>query len=99
MPRPTLSITPRPTRVRFVRFIEDNWLDGARIQGSFDAIARSLDNMFNYSTNTPNVANFLLSENSGEPLNPAQAAGRANALRKFDRNSLKSKRWASIPER
>ncbi|MCY0389233.1 alkaline phosphatase family protein [Robbsia sp. Bb-Pol-6] len=33
-----------------LRFIEDNWLSGARIgQGSFDAIAGTIDNMFDFS--------------------------------------------------
>ena len=32
-----------------VRFIEDNWLDGQRIPGSFDAIAGSIQNMFDFS--------------------------------------------------
>ncbi|HUB82165.1 MAG TPA: alkaline phosphatase family protein [Bryobacteraceae bacterium] len=63
------------------RFIEDNWLNGQRIQGSFDAIAGSLDGMFNFDA-TPNTAQFLLSETSGEPMNPAQAASPANALRR-----------------
>ena len=33
-----------------LRFIEDNWLSGERIQrgGSFDAIAGSLNNMFDF---------------------------------------------------
>jgi phospholipase C len=56
-----------------LRFIEDNWLNGQRIQGSFDAIAGGLDNMFNFEA-APNTTQFLLSESSGEPLNPAQRA-------------------------
>lgn len=31
-----------------LRFIEDNWLNGERIQGSFDVIAGPLNNMFNF---------------------------------------------------
>ena len=61
------------------RFIEDNWLNGERIQGSFDAIAGSLDSMFNFEA-APNTANFLLSESSGEPLNPTQSATPQTAL-------------------
>jgi len=61
------------------RFIEDNWLNGERILGSFDAIAGSLDNMFNFEA-APNTANFLLSESSGEPLNPTQSATPQTAL-------------------
>jgi phospholipase C len=62
-----------------VKFIEDNWLNGERIQGSFDALAGSIDNMFNFE-GTPNTATFLLSESSGEPTNPAQKATPQNAL-------------------
>ena len=33
-----------------IRFVEDNWLDGKRLgDGSFDAIAGSLDGMFNFN--------------------------------------------------
>ncbi len=36
-----------------VRFIEDNWLAGARIGGgSMDALANSIDSMFNFSNST-----------------------------------------------
>ncbi len=36
------------------RFIEDNWLGGERIgQGSFDAIAGTLDHMFDWNASTP----------------------------------------------
>ncbi|HTW66813.1 MAG TPA: alkaline phosphatase family protein [Bryobacteraceae bacterium] len=56
-----------------VRFIEDNWLNGERIQGSFDAIAGTLDNMFNFEA-APNTATLLLSETSGLATNPAQSA-------------------------
>jgi phospholipase C len=32
-----------------IRFVEDNWLDGQRIgQGSFDELAGSIDNMFDF---------------------------------------------------
>ena len=65
-----------------LRFIEDNWLDGQRIQGSFDSIAGSLDNMFEYYTTTPNTASFILNPNSGNPVNPAQAADRENSLQR-----------------
>jgi phospholipase C len=72
-----------------LRFIEDNWLVGERIQGSFDSIAGSLDNMFNYYTTTPNTASFLLNPNSGIPTNPAQAADRDNALLRHEWKSGK----------
>ena len=65
-----------------VRFIEDNWLDGQRIgQGSFDAIASSLDNMFNFDA-APNLTTLMLSETSGEPVNAAQSASPHEALRR-----------------
>jgi phospholipase C len=56
-----------------VRFIEDNWLNGQRIQGSFDAIAGPLDNMFDFEA-APNTTTLILSETSGLPVNPAQSA-------------------------
>jgi phospholipase C len=63
-----------------VRFIEDNWLNGQRIPGSFDAIAGPLDNMFNFDA-APNTATFILNESSGQPVNPAQSASPQAALR------------------
>jgi phospholipase C len=65
-----------------VRFIEDNWLNGQRIPGSFDAIAGTLDNMFNFNA-APNTATFILNENSGQPVNPAQSASPQSALRPY----------------
>ena len=65
--QPLLVVSPY-TKANFVdhtltdqssvtRFIEDNWLGGQRIGGgSFDAIAGTLDSMFNWSTgNTPKL--------------------------------------------
>ncbi len=49
-----------------LRFIEDNWLGGQRIAGSFDASAGTLSAMFNF-TATPNVTPFLLDPATGEP--------------------------------
>ncbi len=49
------------------RAIEDNWLDGERIQGSFDAIAGSLANMFDFSQ--PTFGRYLiLDPSTGEPV-------------------------------
>ena len=62
-----------------LRFIEDNWLSGERIQGSFDAIAGPLDNMFNFEA-APNTATFILNESSGQAVNPAQSASPQVAL-------------------
>jgi phospholipase C len=53
-----------------LRFIEDNWLHGARIgDGSFDAIANSIDGMFDFADGPRCQAGFLfLHENTGEPI-------------------------------
>jgi phospholipase C len=51
-----------------VRFIEDNWLNGQRIQpgGSFDTIAGSLANMFDFARNREDKPRQLvLDEKSG----------------------------------
>jgi phospholipase C len=50
------------------RFIEDNFLSGQRIGGgSFDSIAGSLDNMFDFSQSTPqNGSVVLLDDMTGE---------------------------------
>jgi phospholipase C len=51
-----------------IRFIEDNWLDGERIgSGSFDAIAGSLNGMFDFS-HRANNSRLFLDPNTGLPL-------------------------------
>jgi phospholipase C len=55
-----------------VRFIEDNWLGGARITGSFDAIAGPLDNMFDFDKNGDhgdNESRLILNPTTGQPVN------------------------------
>jgi phospholipase C len=48
-----------------LRFIEDNWLNGERIGGgSFDAIANSIVNMFDFTK--ANKKKFILDETTGE---------------------------------
>jgi phospholipase C len=50
------------------RFIEDNWLGGQRITGSFDAIAGTLNGMFEFTKkkrDIPNDGLFLLDPDSG----------------------------------
>lgn len=63
-----------------LRFIEDNWLGGERIgQGSFDAIASPLNQMFDFHQNIQNDL-VILNENSGEVVfasSPAIAAAKA----------------------
>jgi phospholipase C len=50
-----------------MRFIEDNWLGGQRLgQGSFDAIAGSLDGMFDWSKG--DTAKLMLDPKTGEPM-------------------------------
>jgi phospholipase C len=49
------------------RFIEDNWLGGERLGGgSFDAIAGSLDGMFDWQNNGANPV-LTLDPKTGEP--------------------------------
>jgi phospholipase C len=47
-----------------LRFIEDNWLGGKRITGSFDAIAGPLNNMLDLSEPS-NDGLYLLDPNKG----------------------------------
>jgi phospholipase C len=50
-----------------IRFIEDNWLGGQRIgSGSFDAVAGSINNMFDFNQR-PNVFPYILDPSTGEP--------------------------------
>jgi phospholipase C len=50
-----------------LRFIEDNWLDGQRIPGSFDALAGKLNVMFDFKN--ADASPYLLSPTTGEPTN------------------------------
>lgn len=50
-----------------LRFIEDNWLGGKRIAGSFDALAGSLNNMLDLRAG-PGKAKLFLDETTGEPV-------------------------------
>ena len=50
-----------------IRFAEDNWLNGQRIgNGSFDAIANSIVNMFDFGK--ANNHHLILDETSGQPV-------------------------------
>ena len=49
-----------------LRFIEDNWGLGQLGDGSFDALAGSLVNLFDFSTTTP-AAKLILNPNTGQP--------------------------------
>src|SRR5215469_8198419 len=63
-----------------LQFIEDNWLGGERIgHGSFDAIASSLNQMFDFRQNIQNDL-VILNENTGEVIfasSPAIEAAKA----------------------
>jgi phospholipase C len=50
-----------------LRFIEDNWLSGARIQngGSFDTIAGPLNNMFDFDEHEDRPRTLILDEKTG----------------------------------
>jgi phospholipase C len=49
-----------------LRFIEDNWLGGQRIgSGSFDTIANSINNMFDFSGFPQNSGKYILSPSNG----------------------------------
>ncbi|HMG02083.1 MAG TPA: alkaline phosphatase family protein [Edaphobacter sp.] len=50
-----------------LRFIEDNWVGGQRIEGSFDSRAGSLLGLFDFKN--PQNGNFLLDESTGVPTN------------------------------
>lgn len=51
------------------RFIEDNWLNGQRIGGgSFDAIAGTLNHMFDFDDSFPENRRLFLDESTGEPV-------------------------------
>jgi phospholipase C len=51
-----------------IRFIEDNWLNGQRIgQGSFDSLANSITQMFDFTQIRSNGI-VILNPNSGEQI-------------------------------
>jgi phospholipase C len=49
------------------RFIEDNWLSGAHIDGSFATIAGSLNNLFNFNAHHGSNRKLFLDETTGQP--------------------------------
>ena len=52
-----------------LRFIEDNWLNGARIQpgASFDTIAGTIENMFDFTGNRKDKGVLILNPATGAP--------------------------------
>jgi phospholipase C len=54
-----------------VKFIEDNWLDGQRLGGgSFDAIAGSIGDMFDFNQPFPREDRLFLNPSTGESVFP-----------------------------
>jgi phospholipase C len=52
-----------------LRFIEDNWLGGQRITGSFDALASPINQMFNFSRGgNASDRQLILDEETGQPV-------------------------------
>ncbi|WP_410211930.1 phospholipase C [Aquirhabdus sp.] len=49
-----------------LKFIEDNWLGGQRIAGSFDGIAGNITNMLNFAA-SPNTSPYTLDPSTGLP--------------------------------
>ena len=49
-----------------LRFIEDNWLHGRRLTGSFDALAGPLDSMLDWKK--PKADKLILDEENGQPV-------------------------------
>jgi phospholipase C len=56
-----------------LRFIEDNWVGGQRIDGSFDSRAGSLSGLFDFKN--PQNGTFLLDESTGLPTSGGWAHG------------------------
>ncbi len=65
----------RISQASVVRFIEDNWLGGERLgDGSFDATAGSIMNLFDFRRRQP-AAPLPLNGRTGEPLAPRRGTG------------------------
>jgi phospholipase C len=54
-----------------VKFIEDNWLGGERIAGSFDSVAGSITNMFDFDHCRNEEGILILDPTTGEPKGPS----------------------------
>jgi phospholipase C len=51
-----------------LKFIEDNWLGSARITGSYDSIAGTIENMFDFTKTGANLtATLFLDPTTGMP--------------------------------
>jgi phospholipase C len=56
----------RTRRTSILRFVEDNWLGGRRIAGSFDSLAGGLGGLLDCSH--ANIATLLLDPATGAPM-------------------------------
>ncbi|WAH38960.1 alkaline phosphatase family protein [Alicyclobacillus dauci] len=70
-----------------LRFIEDNWDLGRIGDGSFDAIAGSLNNMFDF-TDGPQNGKLMLDSSTGEPVSPDVAPYSANGFTYMSMSNL-----------
>ena len=64
--RPNFVDHTLTNQASILRFIEDNWHLG-RIDGSFDVVSGSLNNMFNFSTTQGTTPTLMLDPNTGQP--------------------------------
>jgi phospholipase C len=65
-----------------LRFVEDNWLGGQRIPGSFDALAGTLNNMFDFNDG-PRRNILILNPTTGEPSNSSNFGGPSHGQPSF----------------
>jgi phospholipase C len=64
--RPNFVDHTLTNQASILRFIEDNWHLG-RIDGSFDVVSGTLNNMFNFSTTQGTTPTLTLDPNTGQP--------------------------------
>ena len=64
-----------------LRFVEDNWLGGQRIgQGSFDSIASSIGQMFDFSNQDQGQnGKLILDPSTGQPIHEDEEDDRARS--------------------
>ena len=69
-------------QISVLRFIEDNWLNGARIQAgaSFDTIAGTIENMFDFTTNRKDKGILILNPTTGAPSSEVKTAGAGSSI-------------------
>ncbi len=65
--RPNFVDHTLTAQVSAIRFIEDNWLGGQRIAGSFDAVTNGIVSMLDFNS-PPQSSPLILDPSSGEPV-------------------------------